>query len=119
VRYNSPDLQMPPGADSRRRRLPTLNAGSRWELPTHAKARQCPVPTHGIASRGRSHWAFQHIHAPPVPAVKNIDWPRSDLDRLLLSKLESANLQPGARRPPRNTAATRHAGPHRTPANPC
>ena len=44
----------------------------------------------------QKHWAFE----PPVqatpPQVKKTDWPRNDLDRFILSTLETKNLEPMA-----------------------
>jgi hypothetical protein len=40
------------------------------------------------------HWAFQPIRAPSIPVVKDASWPKSDLDRFVLAKLEAAGLKP-------------------------
>jgi cytochrome c553 len=42
----------------------------------------------------RSHWAFQPMQKPEPPAVKDEAWPRSELDRFVLAKLEAAGLSP-------------------------
>jgi Protein of unknown function (DUF1553)/Protein of unknown function (DUF1549)/Planctomycete cytochrome C len=42
------------------------------------------------------HWAFQPVKRPPVPVVHAKDWPRSDVDRFLIAKLEAAKLTPSA-----------------------
>jgi len=46
---------------------------------------------------GLQFWAFQKpvLHQPP--AVRDADWPLSDIDRFILSKLEAANLPPAPR----------------------
>ena len=44
--------------------------------------------------KGRQHWAFQPVKRPAVPAVKDTSWPRSDIDRFILAKLESEGLAP-------------------------
>ena len=44
-----------------------------------------------------AHWAFQPLKKPAVPAVKHTAWPRNDLDRFILAKLESAGLAPAPR----------------------
>ena len=46
------------------------------------------------AASGASHWSFQNPTEPSVPAVDNRAWPRSDIDRFLLAKLEDAGLMP-------------------------
>ena len=40
------------------------------------------------------HWFLKPVVKPAVPAVKQADWPRNDIDRFVLAKLESARLQP-------------------------
>jgi hypothetical protein len=40
------------------------------------------------------HWAFRPVADPAAPAVKDSAWPKSDLDRFVLAKLEEAGLQP-------------------------
>lgn len=41
-----------------------------------------------------THWAFLPAQRPPVPPVKRGDWPRSDLDRFVLARLEAEGLEP-------------------------
>ncbi len=43
---------------------------------------------------GRAHWAFQPLGGQEVPEVRASSWPRNDLDRFILARLESAGLQP-------------------------
>jgi len=40
------------------------------------------------------HWSFKPPQRPRVPVVKGISWPRNDIDRFILAKLESENLKP-------------------------
>ncbi len=53
-----------------------------------------PVAVASIDEKAKSHWAFQPLVAPPVPAVANAAWPRGDLDRFVLAKLEAKNMTP-------------------------
>jgi hypothetical protein len=46
-----------------------------------------------IAAAGRS-WAYQAPKVPPQPTVTDTNWPRGNIDRLLLATLESHRLQP-------------------------
>jgi hypothetical protein len=41
-----------------------------------------------------SHWAFQAVRDPRVPAVANKRWPNNDVDRFILERLEAAGLPP-------------------------
>jgi hypothetical protein len=44
--------------------------------------------------RAQNHWAFQPLHDTPAPSVKNADWCRTPIDRFILARLETTNLQP-------------------------
>ncbi|MES2707625.1 MAG: PSD1 and planctomycete cytochrome C domain-containing protein [Verrucomicrobiota bacterium] len=43
-----------------------------------------------------NHWAWQPLTSPAVPAVADADWPKSDVDRFVLAKLEEKKLPPVA-----------------------
>ena len=45
---------------------------------------------------GRKHWAFQPLSKQAPPVVKDAAWPRNDIDRFILAKLETAGLKPSA-----------------------
>src|SRR5690606_4878701 len=40
------------------------------------------------------HWAFTAPGLPPLPPVANTAWPRNDIDRFVLARLEAENLAP-------------------------
>jgi hypothetical protein len=42
----------------------------------------------------KEHWAWQPLGTPSVPAVKDAAWPRGDIDRFILAKLEAQGLKP-------------------------
>ena len=43
---------------------------------------------------GRKHWAYQPLNKAAPPVVKNNGWPKNEVDRFILARLESAGLQP-------------------------
>jgi hypothetical protein len=45
------------------------------------------------------HWAFEPPVRPSTPEVKKKDWPKTDLDRFILAKLESKQLTPASEAP--------------------
>lgn len=47
-------------------------------------------------NRDPNHWSFQTPVDPPVPNVTNTAWPKTNLDRFILAKLEDAKLAPAA-----------------------
>ena len=44
----------------------------------------------------QAHWAFTAPVRPPVPSVKNQTWPKNDIDRFILARLEKEGLQPSS-----------------------
>jgi hypothetical protein len=40
------------------------------------------------------HWAFVPPQKKPLPTVRNVDWPSSELDRFILAKLEAVGVKP-------------------------
>ena len=42
------------------------------------------------------HWAFQPILRPPLPAVKDVGWPKNEIDRFVLSRLDAKRTKPAA-----------------------
>lgn len=40
------------------------------------------------------HWAFQRIERPEVPAVRDVAWPTTPVDRFILARLEAEGLRP-------------------------
>ena len=58
------------------------------------------APAKAIARReidieaGKQLWCFKPIASPIPPAVKNVSWPSTDLDRFILAKQEAAGLRP-------------------------
>ena len=48
------------------------------------------------APEAKGYWAFRPVKKPAMPAVKLTDWPRSEVDRFILARLEQASLAPVA-----------------------
>ena len=59
-------------------------------------AEQKDVLRRWIAGGGeyRGHWAFDPPQRPPVPSVADASWPRGDIDRFVLARLEREGLKP-------------------------
>ena len=53
------------------------------------------------AAEPQRHWAYQPVVRPALPAVKQSTWPRTDLDRFILARLEAKGLQPSPEADPR------------------
>ena len=95
IRYADDDLQMPP-----KHRL-TPEQVKDFEDWVRLGA---PDPREGQAAAGNEFdytaakklWSLQPVRKSGVPAVKDASWPRTDLDRFILSKLEERGLRPNA-----------------------
>lgn len=47
-----------------------------------------------LQRRAQEHWAWQPLRPPALPRTRDEAWPRTDLDRFILAKLEEANMAP-------------------------
>lgn len=92
ARGDEPDLQMPPKesdmppmAESDIARLVEwVNAGAIWPDG---------VDTAVVVDK-TDHWSYRPVRRPEVPAVRDTAWPRNDIDRFILARLETEGLQP-------------------------
>ncbi len=63
------------------------------KAPAAASTRP-PAKPYVITPEQRAFWSFQPIRKPPVPAVAHADWPKTDIDRFVLARLEKEGLTP-------------------------
>ncbi|QDV68875.1 Planctomycete cytochrome C [Rosistilla carotiformis] len=47
-----------------------------------------------LRQRAAEHWVWQPITSPTPPPTADTQWPRSDIDRFILKRLEAAELRP-------------------------
>ena len=92
------DLKMPPKkrlSDDQIRELSQwIKDGAAWpEVRSNAVVGKSN-PKYDKARK--EHWAWQPLKAAPLPSVHDIAWPRNDIDRFVLSRLEAAGLKPVA-----------------------
>lgn len=65
--------------------------GAYW--PANSAAAKSSAGDYIITPQQKSHWAFQPIRKPAIPTVTNQQWPLNEIDRFILSKLESNGLK--------------------------
>ncbi len=97
IRYDDEDLQMPPDGRLPQREIDALEEWIRRGAPAPADSPKTPVaspPKFDLAARRAAHWAWKPPTRVVPPSVADESWPRDDLDRFLLHKLEAAGLQP-------------------------
>src|SRR5437870_250113 len=47
-----------------------------------------------LQASDRDHWSWRPLVRPAVPAVQQVDWCRTEIDRFILARLEAAGLSP-------------------------
>ncbi len=96
VRYANEDLQMPPTerlpAEAIARLEHWVKLGAPAPVGDPAAAATMVSPADPIA--GQQHWAFQPLGREAVPEVTDVPWPKSDIDRFVLARLEADELRP-------------------------
>jgi hypothetical protein len=99
VRQTSEKLKMPKGGRLRPEEVEVLvewvKAGAPWPASTTAaKTAPAPATRYVITPEQRAFWSFQPIRKTPVPAVAHGEWPKTDIDRFVLARLEKDGLAP-------------------------
>jgi len=99
VRYES-EPKMPPDGKLAAEEIAKLE---HWiSLGAPAPGDDAPVPKpEDRAEQSRTHWAFQPIVKPALPAVQDGAWPKSPVDFFILARLEAAGLMPSDQADPR------------------
>jgi hypothetical protein len=97
-------IQMPPRGKLSKQDVAALaewvRQGAPWPQPRHDAARRRPPPSSpepgqsAISAKDRDFWSFRSVREPLPPAVHDESWPRSPIDRFVLSSLEAAGLTP-------------------------
>jgi mono/diheme cytochrome c family protein len=90
------ELKMPPSKKLTREQIADLTQwvrmGAPW--PNSASAPTTGKRSFQITERDRSHWAFQPVKRPAIPAVKDRQWVRNAVDAFILAKLEAKGFTP-------------------------
>jgi mono/diheme cytochrome c family protein len=93
-------LKMPKGGHLKPDEIEALaewiKAGAVWNASaaTASAAAAAGAPTYVIKPEQRAFWSFQPLRKPPVPAVSRSTWPKTDIDRFVLARLEKEGLIP-------------------------
>ena len=93
VRWSDADLEMPPKSKLKPEQITALEKWVRMGAPHTGKVAE--TATDSPASK-TNHWAYQPIRPPDVPHPIDARWPRNDVDRFILTKLETNKLRPAA-----------------------
>ncbi|HEY7290092.1 MAG TPA: PSD1 and planctomycete cytochrome C domain-containing protein [Vicinamibacterales bacterium] len=100
VRQTRATLKMPKGGRLKPEEIDALvewiRAGAVWPAARTTTAVAAPPASkpYIITPAQRAFWSFQPLAKAPVPAVAHTDWPKSDIDRFVLARLEKEGLAP-------------------------
>ncbi len=95
VRYE--DFEMPPKGKMPDTEIAVLERWVEMGAPDPREGQSTAKKSGEIdLEKAREFWAFQAPKKHHAPAVQENDWPRDDVDRFLLARLEVADLKPAA-----------------------
>ncbi|MGV3773194.1 MAG: DUF1553 domain-containing protein [Verrucomicrobiales bacterium] len=94
VSWSDSDLQMPPKNKLPDREMEALREWVRQGAPDPRQETNPPAPAQ--APTTTSHWAYQPVQQYAPPETKDEDWPRNDIDRFILSRLEEKKINPNS-----------------------
>lgn len=94
VRYRDADLRMPPAA-----KLPDAEIAlfEEWVRIGAPDPRDGSSPAPGAGDKAvaaSTHWAYQPLQKVSLPPVRDVNWPRDDVDQFILAALEERGLHP-------------------------
>ena len=96
VRYDDEGLQMPPVKPLDAADVARLEQWVRIGAPAPAKVYVNASDNPADPVAGKEHWAFGPLGDSRPPAVSDNDWPLTDIDRFVLSRLDQEGLYPTA-----------------------
>jgi cytochrome c553 len=96
VRYGNKELQMPPQKHGGKLPDHVIKDLEHWVQMGAPDPREGTKPMAGGINleEGRKHWSFQPLSHPKAPTPHDGSWPRKDIDRFVLSKLEASGIAP-------------------------
>jgi hypothetical protein len=97
IRYGNRDLQMPPKKELAGDERAIFEQWIKMGAPDPRTGGGGVKKQTGLSlEEGRKFWCYQAPHTQAAPAVQNSAWPRTDIDRFVLSKIEAAGMAPAA-----------------------
>ena len=100
VRQTDPALKMPYGSKLKPGEIADLEAwvkaGAAWPASTASAVTSSKDGKYVISPERRNFWSFLPLKEPAEPAVKDTKWPKTDIDRFVLARLEKEGIKPVA-----------------------
>ncbi len=92
--------KMPPSGKLSAKKIEHLRSwvesGVAWPRDSALSQRPATARIFQVTEKQKQWWAFQPRSDARPPEVRTVDWPRNDLDRFVLARLEKAGGQPAA-----------------------
>jgi hypothetical protein len=100
IRYGNQDLQMPPKKKMADVEREVLEQWIKMGAPDPRTGESRTKKQTGLSiEEGRKFWSYQPVKQTGLPAVRDTEWPRLELDRFVLANIEAAGLRPAADAP--------------------
>ncbi len=97
IGYHDDSLRMPPKSKLPDAVIADFEQWVKMGAPDpRGAAGSSEASTNADIEKGRQFWAFQPPRAATPPRVMNTGWPKTDIDRFILSALEAKGLKPVA-----------------------
>ncbi len=93
IRYDG-DVQMPPKGKLSDEAIAHLTDWIKMGAPWPDDVVKSDEHSRSVAEVRRTHWSFQPVKKPPLPAVKNPAWVKTPIDAFVLAPLEAKGLTP-------------------------
>jgi mono/diheme cytochrome c family protein len=87
-------LKMPKGGKLSPEEVATLTEWVKMGAPWPKSTAPVRIQGKQITAEMRKFWSFQPLTMPAIPQTKDTTWARTDIDRLVLAKLEEKALKP-------------------------
>ena len=94
VRQTDPDLKMPKGGKLKPEEVSILERWVKMGAPWPASTATPIAAGPAIKPEQKAFWSFQPVKAIPPPPVNEKSWPKTNIDRFVLARLEKEGLHP-------------------------
>ncbi len=94
IRYTDKDLQMPPSGKLSDGVVKDFETWVRMGAPDTRDAAAAVAAKTYDTEKAKKWWAFQQLKRPAPAQVTDTQWPRGEIDRYVLSALESNQIKP-------------------------
>lgn len=95
VSYEDKDLQMPPKGKLSAPEIESIQKWIEMGAPDPRMESEEIAKGPGIdLEKGREFWSFKPPVKHPLPALKNPNWPQTEIDHFILARMEKAGLNP-------------------------